>query len=422
MPSADTKFQFNPTVKLLVLNVAALMALGLLMVYSAGLSVSPDDRYTLFGKQMVFMMAGIAAMIVAMRVPYQWLNRRRVALTLLALSLAAQAGVLVFGDMGGGSYRWYKLSLGSLDLSVQPSEAAKLCLIIFFAWFLSREQVNLRHYGKTFAVLAGVLGVMAALIGYQDLGTATLLGLVGVCLLLAGGVRWWHPMTLLPAVAAAGWVLIAFFPYRLQRLTIYLDPWKDSRGAGYQITQSLMALGTGGWFGLGLGMGVQKLYYLPADTTDFIFSIICEEMGLAGGALVILLFLSLAMLGLRVARHAPNRFGYLLSLGIILWISFQAVINIGVATGALPTKGIALPLVSYGGTGLLLTGTALGLLMSVAARSPALALVPQQTTDLPVPATAGTTAAAAPEKEPASEIRIGPAPMGSASSPSPTGA
>ena len=414
MHSDDAKFQFNPTVKLLVVNVVALMAIGLLMVYSASLSVNPEERYTQFGKQMVFIPAAIVAMIVAMRLPYLWLNRTWVAVALLVLSLAAMVGVLVFGAIKGGAARWYQFSLGPVELSIQPSEGAKLGLILFFAWFLSREQANLRHYGKTFAVLAAVLGLLCALIAYQDLGTATLVGLVGVCLMLAGGVNWWHPLTLLPPVVAAGWVLIVYYPYRLERLVTWLNPWKDPQGAGYQIIQSLIAIGTGGWFGLGLGNGVQKLLYLPEDTTDFIFSIICEEMGLVGGTLVILLFLSLALLGLRVARHAPNRFGYLLSLGIVLWIGFQAAINIGVATGALPTKGIALPLVSYGGTGLLLTGTALGLLMSVAARSPAPSTVQRRTTELPVSRTAGATAptvgchghacVAMPDTEPASML------------------
>jgi cell division protein FtsW len=398
MDCAATKFQFNTTVKLLVINVAALMAIGLLMVYSASLSINPDEHFTLFTKQIIFVPAALVAMMAAMWFPYHRLNRRWVAVGLLVVSLAAVVGVLFLGHSSGGARRWYQ---GPFDLKIQPSEVAKLTAIVFFAWFLSRDKAPLRHYLKTFLCLVGVLGAVCALIAYQDLGTASLVALVCLCVMLAGGVPWWHPLTFAPAVAAAGYVFVTQYAYRLQRLTTYLDPWSDPRGAGYQITQSLMAIGSGGWFGLGLGNGVQKLQYLPEDTTDFIFSVICEEMGFVGGALVILLFLTLTLLGLRVARHAPNRFGYLLSLGIILWIGFQAAINIGVATGALPTKGIALPLVSYGGSGLLLTGTALGLLMSVAARSPALsAVAATASTELPTPMGAVTPTSSASEPAP----------------------
>jgi cell division protein FtsW len=370
MQDASSRFQFNPTARLVLINVVALMGIGLLMVYSASLSVNPDERFTQFNKQLVFVPAAVVAMLVAMRVSYRWLNRTPVAVALLAVSVGLLAAVLVLGRSDG---RWFRLSFGPVDLSVQPSEIAKLCLIVFFAWFLSRPHVQVRWFRTTFLPLVAVLGLVCGLIALRDLGTAVLIGVVGSGLMLSGGVPWWHMMTLVPPVAGAAFALVIFFPYRLQRLTTYMDPWQDRQGAGYQITQSLIAIGSGGWLGLGLGNGMQKYFYLPEDTTDFIFSIICEELGLAGGALVILLFLSLALLGLHVVRGAADRFGSLLALGVVIWIGSQAAINIGVATAALPTKGIALPLVSYGGTGLMLTATALGLLMSVAARSPALA-------------------------------------------------
>jgi len=367
MTASDTAFRLNPTSRLLFVNVVALMAIGLLMVYSASLSVNPDERYTQFSRQMVFIPLAIVAMLVAMRLPYRWLARPWVAVGLMAVSVALLVFVLILFKS-----RWFRFTVGPVDLSLQPSEIAKLSLIVFLAWFFSRERREPRSYLRMFLLPAVVLVLVCALIGYKDLGTAALVGVVGACLMIAGGVRVAHMLTLLPVVAGGLYVFIARYPYRIQRLLTYLDPWKDAQGAGYQITQSLIAIGSGGWAGLGMGSGMQKYFYLPEDTTDFIFSIICEEMGVAGGTLIIVLFLTLALLSLRVVWHATNRFAYLLSLGIVLWIGLQALINIGVATSALPTKGIALPLVSYGGTGLVLTATALGVMMSVAGRSPGL--------------------------------------------------
>ena len=217
-----------------------------------------------------------------------------------------------------------------------------------------------------------VLALVCGLVAIQDLGTAVLIGAIGGAMMIAGGVRLRHIAILAPPAAVAMYVLIVRYPYRVTRLMTYLNPWKDAQDGGYHVTQSLMAIGSGGWIGRGLGHGMQKLGHLPEDTTDFIFSIICEEMGVVGGSMVILLLLALVLLGLRVVGRSPNRFAFLVSLGIVLWIGLQAAINIGVATAALPTKGISLPLISYGGTGLVLTAAALGLLMSVAARSPEL--------------------------------------------------
>jgi len=365
MTQGDTAFRLNPTARLLFVNIVALMAIGLLMVYSASLSVNPDERYTLFSRQLVFVPLAIGAMLVAMRLPYRFLRRPYVAVGLFAFSVLLLVVVLLVFKS-----RWFRFQVGPVDLSLQPSEIAKLSLIVFFAWFLSRDGVQVQSFRRTFLPLSLILGAVCALIACKDLGTAVLVGVVGVGLMIAGGVRKLHLPALLPPVAVGLLVLIGRYPYRIQRLLTYLDPWKDAQGAGYQVTQSLIAIGSGSWAGLGIGSGMQKYFYLPEDTTDFIFSIICEEMGVAGGTLIIMLFLALTLLGLRVVWHTTNRFAYLLSLGVVLWIGLQSLINIGVATAALPTKGIALPLVSYGGTGLVLTATALGLVLSVAGRSP----------------------------------------------------
>jgi cell division protein FtsW len=367
------RFQFNPTARWLFAATLALMGLGLLMVYSAGMSADPTERFVMFQRQVVFVPLAVLVLLVAMRLPYQWLNRWYMVLAMVLVTVALLAAVLKYGAVVNGARRWFRFSLGAFDLSVQPSEIAKLCLILCFAWFLSRPGDHARSFLRGFVPLTIVLTMLCGLVAIQDLGTAVLLGAMGGIMMIAGGVRPIHLATLVPPAAASLYVLIIQYPYRLTRLMTYLDPWKDAQDSGYHVTQSLMAIGSGGWFGRGLGQGMQKLGHLPEDTTDFIFSIISEEMGVVGAVMVILLFATVVLLGLRVVGRSGNRFAMLTALGIVMWIGLQAVINIGVATAALPTKGIALPLVSYGGSGLLLTAAALGLLMSIAARTSDLA-------------------------------------------------
>jgi cell division protein FtsW len=376
MLNDKVKIQLNLTVRLLFVTVIGLMAFGILMVYSASMSANPDEKYIAFSRHILFVPLAIGALLMATWFPYHKLNWSYLVVALLAVTVVLLVGVLFFGTTVNGAKRWFHIPLGFMELSFQPSELAKLTVILFFAWFLSRARGGEFSWRDTalrkFLPLTLLLGLVCGLIAIQDLGTAVLIATVGACLMLAGGVPWWQMASLLPPAAGALYVMITQHPYRIGRLVTYLDPWKDPQGAGYHIIQSLIAIGSGGWFGLGLGYGIQKLAYLPEDTTDFIFSIICEEMGIVGGILVILMFLCLALLGLRIVSKSPNRFAYLLSLGIVLWTTIQAIINIGVATAALPTKGIALPLVSSGGTGLVLTAAALGLLMSVGVRSPEL--------------------------------------------------
>ena len=372
MDEQINRFHLNTTVRWLFVTVLALMGFGLLMVYSAGMSADAGERFVMFGKQLLFIPLAVAMLLVAMRLPSRWLNNWFVALGALLATLALLVAVLKYGAVVNGARRWFRFSLGPADLSLQPSELAKLTVIICFAWFLSLKGNRSPSFARTFLPMTAALAVVCGLVAIQDLGTAVLIGAIGGAMMIAGGVWLRHLATLIPPAAAAMYVLIVRYPYRVTRLMTYLNPWKDAQNSGYHVTQSLMAIGSGGWIGCGLGHGVQKLGHLPEDTTDFIFSIICEEMGVIGGALVILLFLALILLGLRVVGRSSNRFAFLISLGIVLWIGLQAAINIGVATAALPTKGISLPLVSYGGTGLALTATALGLLMSVAGRSPEL--------------------------------------------------
>ncbi|HEY3242969.1 MAG TPA: FtsW/RodA/SpoVE family cell cycle protein, partial [Phycisphaerae bacterium] len=222
---------------------------------------------------------------------------------------------------------------------------------------------------------AAAIGICAGLVGIEDFGTAALLAAVGGLMLLAGGARLAHLALLaLPGLAAFAYLLIAK-PYRLERLTAFRNIWADPRGQGYHAIQSLATIASGGWFGRGLGNGVQKFGYLPEARTDFIFSVICEETGLFGAFVVMLLFAGLVWLGIACVRAAPTALGRLLALGITLLIGLQAAMNVAVVTVAAPTKGIALPLVSAGGSGILFLGAAIGLAASVAyhASSPAAA-------------------------------------------------
>lgn len=216
-------------------------------------------------------------------------------------------------------------------------------------------------------LLPGLMLVLlgAGLVAVEDFGTGALIGAVGLALLLAGGVRWWHLGMWVPAVLGLAVYAIVSAPYRLQRLLMFLDPWKDPEGSSYHIVQSMTAIANGGLWGRGLGNSTLKFGYLPEDKTDFIFAIICEEMGVPGAALIIGLYLALIWVGITVIRQCEDRLSQLVGLGIIMTISAQAVMNMAVVTVVVPPKGIALPLVSAGGTGWIVTAAAVGLLASL---------------------------------------------------------
>lgn len=373
MPEMQTvRWQFNPTARLLLINVLALMGIGIIMIYSTSLSVNPDEKYVFFDKHLMFAPLAVLTLLVAMRLPYHKLNRAWVAIAAIGVSLALLELVRHFSKEANGAYRWFRFSLGGLELSFQPSELAKISLIVFFAWMLSRQRCRERPFLGLFVPLTAVLGLVCVFIAREDLGTALLVGAVGVGLMIVGGVKLRYMALLIPPAAAGVVHKIMTSSFRMDRMLAFQDPFADSQNTGYHIVQSLIAIGSGGWSGGGLGESMQKRDYLPEDSTDFIFSIICEEMGAIGGILVIVMFMTLALLGLRAAARSGDRFGMLLATGITLWVSIQAIINIGVATAVLPTKGIALPLISYGGTGMVLTAAALGLLIAIAGRSAAL--------------------------------------------------
>ena len=349
---------------ILFLIVLALVTFGVLLVYSASQTADAGDTTHYFPRQAYFALAGLGMFVLGALVPYHRLNRWWVALGVLVLTVSLLVLVLFVGSGRGGARRFLNLPFG---LHFQPSELAKFALVIFLAWFYSRPAARPRGIVGSFLPAVGVIGLVCALVVREDFGTAALVGAVAVILCLIAGWRWWFPAMLLAPAAVGAYVTVWLVPYRLNRLKVWIDPWAYFDGAGWHVCQSLMALGSGGLTGVGLGAGIQKLY-IPDNTTDFIFAVLCEEMGILGGIMVIGLFGVFVWRAGKIVRTAPDRFAFLLASGILLVIGLQAIMNMGVVTSALPAKGIGLPFVSYGGSSLVMMSFAAGLLASIARR------------------------------------------------------
>jgi cell division protein FtsW len=349
---------------LLMTTTGVLVLVGLVMILSASLWNSESSPFLYFNKQALWAGLGLVAFFFFSRFDYKRLKGLGyVALPIVVLLLLL---VLVpgLGTNVGGSSRWFRIGA----LSFQPSEAAKLALILFAADVFSRKKEKMfKHFGHAAMPMIPVLGLLAVLVLLQpDLGTTALLGFIGMGMLFVAGARVRHmlPFALTGTALAVGAAL--FEPYRRARVLAFLNPWADPLNTGYHTIQSLIALGSGGWFGVGLGASRQKWTYVPNAHTDFIFAILGEEMGLLGTLVIVGLFAFLAYLGITTARRAPDRFGMLVAAGITIWITLQALVNMGAVTAALPVTGVPLPLVSFGGTSLVICLTAMGILTNIA--------------------------------------------------------
>jgi cell division protein FtsW len=355
---------------LMVLITAALMILGLIMILSAS-SVTSFTTYgssfRYFQKQLIWAGFGVVAFIAFSRFDYRKLRGvGYVAVIATALMLLA---VLIpgVGITSGGSSRW----LGYGALSFQPSEIAKLALVLFAADVFSRkEERTLKEFLHAMIPVVPVAGFLALLVMLQpDLGTTVLVGFIGIGIMFVAGT----PLVYLIPVVGLGSGLatgVALWrPYMRARLLVFMHPWADPLGKGYQTIQSLIAMGSGGWVGVGLGASRQKWAYVPNAHTDFIYAILGEEMGLLGTLVVLGMFAFLTYLGIKVARRAPDRFGMLVASGITIWVALQALINMGAVSGALPVTGVPLPLVSFGGSSLVITLVAMGILTNIATQS-----------------------------------------------------
>ncbi len=322
-----------------------------------------QDSFFFLKRHAAFLLLGILLAFLAMSFDYRKLTG--ISKPFLAVSLFLLVLVLIpgIGTEVSGAQRWFKFKF----MSFQPSELANLALIIYTADFISRKENYIKTFFKGFLPPMAVLGFTAILILMQpDLGTTVSIGVVIVIMLFVSGVRWSYLISLFLVSLPALYILIFAVPYRRARIMAFLNPWLDPKGSGFQIIQSQIALGSGGIFGIGLGYSKQKLFYLPAAHTDYIFSIIGEEMGLLGTVGLIILFMLFIQQGLKIIRNAPDKFGYFLSLGLVLMFCLNTVINIGVSCGLLPTKGLPLPFISYGGSSLMFDMVSVGILLNIA--------------------------------------------------------
>jgi len=354
--------------RVLVGAVLLLAAFGVVMVYSSG-AVFAAKKYgdaTYFLKrELVYAVLGLGALSLAARVDYS--IYRRLAYPLLFVSLALLAAVLKIGSRAGGAVRWFRAG----PLSFQPGELAKLALCVYLAYLLARKAEKVRVFSVGFLPPLLVTGLMMVLLLKQpDFGTAAIFGAVALGMLFVAGTRTSYLILAVLVAAPAGWQFIVSTPFRMRRMLAFLDPWAFRRDVGYQITESLISVGSGGVTGLGLGDGRQKLFFLPEAHTDFILSIVGEELGLVGMLLVIGLFGVLVWRGFRAAFRARDVFGSYLAFGITTMFGLQALVNIGVVLGSLPTKGLPLPFISYGGTSLVMSLFAAGVLANISARNP----------------------------------------------------
>jgi cell division protein FtsW len=346
-------------------GVVALALFGVIMVYSASAVVAASEtnhtQYHYVVRQGIWTVLGLGAMLVGMRFDYGRLRSSTLAYGLLGLTLVLLVAVFAFSPINGAR-RWIKFA----GFSLQPSEISKLALAVFLARFLERRAGAEGSFWRTFFPCVAVTGLLALLVVAEpDLGTALMLGVIATVMLFTAGARLSH-MAVAAAPALVGLAgLLLFVPWRLKRLVTFLDPWADPQGAGYQVIQSLLAVGSGGVNGLGFTEGRQKMFFLPFAHSDFIFAVVGEELGLLGGLGVVALFGLFLWRGMRAALRAPDRFGMLLGTGIVTGIVAQALFNMSVVLALVPTKGIPLPFVSYGGSSLVPTLFSVGLLLNI---------------------------------------------------------
>ncbi len=343
-----------------------LICIGIVMIYSASSIYAWErhkDSFFFLKRHIRFLFIGAFLTFLVMSVDYRKLQRFARPLLLFSLFLLVLVLIPGIGREVAGARRWFRFK----SISFQPSELASVAMIIYIADFISRKGNIIREFLKGFFPPLCVLGVCALLILMQpDLGTALAVGIVVFIMLFVAGVRVTYLLSTILAGLPLLYILIFSVPYRRMRILAFLNPWLDPKGGGFQIIQSQVALGSGGIFGVGLGHSRQKLFYLPAAHTDFIFSVIGEELGLKGTLGIIILFILFIQQGVKIIKNSTDKFAYFLSLGLVLMVSLKAIINIGVSCGILPTKGLPLPFISYGGSSFIFGMLIVGILINIA--------------------------------------------------------
>jgi cell division protein FtsW len=349
----------------LLFCVILLVGIGVIMTYSASAVLAKErygDSLYFLKRMLIFASLGFAGMTVAMK--FSYLRMRMLVYPLLIISLGLMALVFVpgIGRTIGGATRWIRLG----SVTFQPSEAAKIAMIIFLAYSLEKKSKSIRSFTVGFVPHVVFMGVVSVFVLYQrDFGTAATIAAITWMMMYVAGVRTPYLLGMIGAVLPIAVYLISQTDYRKQRILTFLNPWDDQYGSGFQMIQSFVAFNQGGLFGRGLGQGRQKLFYLPEAHTDFIFSVIGEELGLVGALLVISFFGFFCYRGLRIALAAPDLFGRYLAIGCTLLIGLEAILNMGVVMGLLPTKGLTLPFISYGGSSLVTSLMAVGILLNI---------------------------------------------------------
>jgi cell division protein FtsW len=349
--------------------VLILCALGVVMVFSAGAAFAAKRHADLgyfLNRELAYAGAGMIAFVLATHIDYG--VYRRWSYPLLFLSIALLAGLLIAGTRVNGAVRWYRFG----PLSFQPSELAKFALVLYLSLLLSRNAERVKAFSMGFLPPVLMTGVVVGLVIIQpDLGTSVIIGLAALMLLFISGTRTSYIAAAMLVTAPVVWkVLITGKAWRMQRLLAFLDPWQYCQTAGYQLCESLISIGSGGVWGQGLGQSRQKLFFLPEAHTDFILAIIGEELGLVGVLLIMAAFAVLIWRGLQASLRARDLFGSYLAFGITVLFAMQALANMGVVLGLLPTKGLALPFISYGGTSLIVSLFMAGVVANISARNP----------------------------------------------------
>lgn len=349
----------------LLFSVLFLVGIGIVMVYSASSAIAREalkPDYFFLKKQALFGMMGIVVLVIFRHIPYRIYGT--LAYPLLAVSIGFLLAIQFsgFGIEAGGSIRWFRFGA----FSFQPSEVARLAFIIYLAYSLNKKKERIKEFNIGFLPHFLVLGMMSVLIMMQpDFGSVLILGAITWLMLFVGGVRLRHLVSAVVLMLPAALYVLVTANYRIERIISFIDPWRYPTNEGYQIVHSLMAFGSGGLWGTGIGKGHQKLFYLPEPHTDFIFSVIGEELGLVGVMMILVLYGIILWRGIDVAKNARDGFGMLLAAGLTISLGTQACVNMGVTLGLLPTTGLTLPFLSYGGTSLLISMAAIGMLINI---------------------------------------------------------
>lgn len=352
----------------LIMTVLALLGFGLIMVFSASTVVSAEmygSQTSIFTRQLLFVVIGLVGLMVSMKVDYHFYEQGRVIYPLLLVSLALLIYLLVAPE-SGGVQRWIRIG----PANFQPSELAKLAVILFTAFYLVTRKEDFHSFKRGLLPYLVVVGAIVLLVLLEpDLGTAASIAFTAIVLLFLGGLRYRYLLGLFLAAIPALYFLVVRVPYRLDRWLAFLYPERDPYGIGYQIRQSLISVGSGGWSGLGYAQGKQKLSFLPEPHTDFIFAVVGEELGLLGCFTVVVLFGLFFWRAARISVRAESPFGTYLGLGIACMIILQALVNMSMVVSLLPTKGLPLPFVSVGGSSMIMTMTAVGILLNISSHA-----------------------------------------------------